>query len=418
MCIILLHRDILDSTGFGKGGDCTSLNTLFVVPPAEGGMKKHITDLVEGIEPNNYRLWVATAPSRDLRCWLDSRGVGMVPLPLAEKLHVKDIWVNAFQLAAWLRLQRIQLVHTHGARAGVVGRLAAMLARVPMVVHTVHNFIYREEQSTLQRWLALNVNRALAHVTSRFIAVSAALAQELQEAEKVPPGKIKVIYNGIDLPRFTGVVECTRLRRELGLNPRRPVVGVVARLVPEKGVSLFLLAAAAIKRAVPLAQFLVVGDGPQRVELERQAQSMGLTEATVFAGQRDDVPRLLPQMNVVVVPSLREGLGVAAMEAMAARRAVVAFGTGGLKEVIKDGVTGVLVPPRDYPAMARQVIELLRQPQRAAWYGYKARLEVENRFLVDHMLHQTLGVYRQLQAQRGFDTGEVEPLGSRQTVLP
>lgn len=380
------------------------INVLHVLRPAEGGMKEHVLSLLRNCDFWKYNLMVACPEYGEMTRELRNAGATVFPVTLKGETNPFTDWHAMHHLRQIIQQNRVHVVHTHGARAGLVGRLAARQAQAPVTLVTVHNFIYNGSASWWKKKIFARIQRQLARTTDHHIAVSRALAREIAAVEKIPPEKISTIYNGIDLRRFKPVVDCHRMKKELGLNLRAPVVGVVARLIPAKGVSLFLQAAARIRLYFPDAQFVIVGDGPQRNQLEEEARRLNLIPGTVFTGFRRDVPQLLPLMNVFVVPSYSEGQSIGTLEAMAARRPVVATRAGGLPELVRHGETGLLVNPGDWKGMADHILQLLNNPLQAEKLGSNARRLVEDEFDVSHMAGRTFALYDRLLREKGIST--------------
>ena len=189
-------------------------------------------------------------------------------------------------------------------------------------------------------------------------------------------------------------------RHELGLPAKGPLVGCVARLVPVKGVDYLLEAAPGIRAAIPQATVVFVGDGPLRQTMEARAAALGMNGAVVFLGLRKDVPDIVPLFDVVVLPSLNEGMGRAAVEAMASGKPVVGSRVGGIQDLVSDGVNGLLVPPRDAPALAAAVIRCLQHPARAALMGRQGRA-ASDAYSIEAMITKIEELYvRCLSAKR------------------
>jgi len=298
------------------------------------------------------------------------------------------------ELYRFIRRAGIGLVHTHGVQAGLVGRWAAHRAGVP-VVATVHNFVYSRPGARWQKLALAWYQRRLARHTDCFIAVSSSLAEELQRVEGVPPEKIVTIYNGVDLDRLAASFERSREWRPT-LGTKGPLVGTIARLLPEKGVDVFLRACAGVGRAEPQARFVIVGDGPARRSLEDLAARLGLGGRALFLGWVEEAASLLPLLDVYVQPSWREGFSLAVLEAMAAGRPVVATRAGGLAEVVRPGENGYLVAPGDAEGLAREILFLLRHPLLARQMGGAGRRLVQARFGIADMVKATQEVYRRL----------------------
>ncbi|MHB1127623.1 MAG: GT4 family glycosyltransferase PelF [Bacillota bacterium] len=382
------------------------INVMHIMRPAEGGMKDHVLNLVRRHNSERYNIIIGCPPSAGMQEAFHDLGVQTYSLELSGEISPqRDLRLIQSLTRVFIEHQ-IQIVHTHGIKAGLVGRWAAARAGVPAVVATVHNFLYGEKVPPWRRAAYTAAQRWLARGTDHFITVSQALAGEITRKEGAPPERVSTIYNGIDLGRFQMIIDYARKKQELGLQVKAPVVGTVARLIPQKGVDCFLRAALIVKFFMPDVQFLIVGDGPQRQELEEEARSMNLAHDVVFTGFRSDVPQILPLLNVFVAPSLSEGLSIATLEAMAARRPVVASAVGGLKEIVIPGRTGLLVEPNDPEALADAVLGLLKSPRKAQAYGTSAREMVEQKFQVQTMVKQTENIYERLIHEKGLKAVE------------
>lgn len=206
----------------------------------------------------------------------------------------------------------------------------------------------------------------------------------------------------MDLENFNVILDCKERKRRLGLDPHAIIIGTAGRLIATKGVSYFIEAAQRIKRTHPKAQFLIVGDGPERAALERLAVRLGIGEDVKFTGYRRDLLGILPVINVFVVPSLSEGQSIVTLEAMAARRPVVAFKTGGLPEIITNNRSGILVPEMDPRHLAQRIIDLLENPKQAEKLGNTARSVVEQKFQQYQMVQKTEEIYRQCLREKGL----------------
>lgn len=283
--------------------------------------------------------------------------------------HKYDLGVLG-RLRRLMLTRRIDAVVTVGTGGDKMfwGRLAAWLSGVPVVCSAIHSTGMPDRVE----WL----NRRLAPVTDAFIAVACSHARYLAEHEGCPPGKIHVIPNGVDVERFHPRWPSEAVQTELRLPPGAPVAGIVAALRPEKNHELFLHAAALVRRQLPEAQFLVVGDGPQRQPLESLARELGLHDAVHFLGTRSDVPEVLSVIDVLVLSSHMEASPVSVLEAMAAEKPVVATRVGSVAETIRDGETGYLVAPGDARAIANRVTALLKDRGRAAAMGRAGREHV------------------------------------------
>jgi len=260
--------------------------------------------------------------------------------------------------------------------------------------------------------------------------VNAEAIKQRLVADGYPQERMTIIPNGIHPSRFAGNGSSGRFRQELGLPPHTPLVAVLSRLNPMKGVEYFLEAAMIVGRRFPDARFLIVGDGrtmvdgqvvdsPYTKELERYAVQLGLGERAVFTGPRLDVQEILAEIAVSVLPSLSEGLSNTLLESMAAGVPVVATNVGGNPEVVEQGETGFLVPPRDAAALARAICLLIENRELALRFGQAGRQRVAQHFSLEKMVHDTERLYLELLqtgrqgklAEAGRDVRDAVPRG-------
>jgi glycosyltransferase involved in cell wall biosynthesis len=257
------------------------------------------------------------------------------------------------------------------------GRIAAKLAGVPVIVSALHSTGWPDGIGPL--------NRLLTPWTDAFIGVATAHAEHLTNVEGFPAEKVHTIYNGVDCVRFAPR-SGTAIRHTLGIAEDAPVVGILAALRPEKNHELFLHGAKQIQSAIPGAQFLVIGDGPRRAELESLAADLGLSSAGHFLGSRSDVPQLLNACNLVGLTSHNEAAPVSILEALASGVPVVASNVGSVKESVLDGVTGRLFSPGDLEAYAQAAIELLSKPALRRQMGAEGRRRVMEQWSLESMV--------------------------------
>jgi glycosyltransferase involved in cell wall biosynthesis len=329
---------------------------------------------------------------------------GVEPIILPELGRELDPLADTIALAKLVRLLgrlRPDVVHTHMAKAGTVGRLAARLCRVPLVVHTYHGHVFHSYFGPRKTRLFLAIERALGRLTDRVVVVGEGQREEIAGYGVVPRRKLVPIPLGLELEQYLGADAYRgQLRRELGIAESAPIVGIVARLVPIKAHADFLRAAVSIRSALPDARFLIVGDGQRRAELERLVDALGLRAGVSFLGWRRDMPRVYADLDVVALTSLNEGSPVAIIEALAAARPVVATAVGGVPEVVVDGETGLAVPPGRPPELASAVLALLRDPARADRLGLAGRRHVYPRYDARRLIDDVRQLYlRELDAR-------------------
>ena len=281
--------------------------------------------------------------------------------------------LRALLALAWLlRRMKPAIVHTHSSKAGILGRLAARLAGVPVIIHSIHGFGFTRYQSVPVRRVLIALECLAAKVTSRFFAVSEANRQLGVELGLFPESRCSVIRSGVDVASIRRLeVDTTAKKRELGLEPGRPLVGMVAPMKPQKAPLDFVRVAAKVAAKRPDTQFLFVGDGELREAMEAEIARLDLAKSFRLAGWRRDVPAVMRCLDVFVLTSLWEGLPRVYLEALAGGVPVVGTRVDGAAEVVRDGVNGYLLAPGDVQGMADRVIALLANPTMAADMGRK-----------------------------------------------
>lgn len=358
-----------------------------------------ITDLsIGGIELVNLNLARYLDKSRfevTLVCW---RGEG----PLIERLRGQDFDLVVFGLPTWnflgilwgycreIRGRRIHILH---ANPGSFSRISAVVLKVPVIISSFHS-----------QWrlgfVKLLLDRILSKFTDHFIGVSQAVAEHIKAQQKIRDDRIKVIYNGVIPEEYELRPRDISLKSELGLTDNARLVGFLGRLSFEKGADILIRAAPAILRKQRTAHLVVVGDGPERADLERMAQELGIFKRVHFLGYRQDIPEILSALDVVAVPSRQAGFELILAEAMASGVPVVASKVGPIPEVIADGETGLLVPPQDHEAFADAIIKLLGQPDRRKRMGEAGKKRVLEKFTVQKMVSQYEALYERLVAEK------------------
>lgn len=302
-----------------------------------------------------------------------------------------------------IRRSRPHIVHTHMAKAGTAGRLAAKLAGVPIIVHTFHGHTFHSYWGPVKSAVFLQIERTLGSWTDRIVAVGDAQKADIAQYGVAPLNKILTIPLGLEIDQMLDAEQHRgRLRAELGLDSSRPLVGIVARLVPIKAHEVFLEAAVSIRAARPDATFLIIGDGERRAELESMAQRLGVADVTRFLGWRADMRDVYADLDVVTLCSNNEGSPVALIEALAAGRPVVSTRVGGVPNVVHDGESGLLVPPRDPAAFSEAIVSLLRDPARAAILGLAGRAEVYPKHSSGRLVQDIERLYLDLAREKGL----------------
>lgn len=301
-----------------------------------------------------------------------------------------------YQLTRLLRRLSPRIVHTHSSKAGILGRLAARLAGVPVVVHTIHGYGFTPVQSQPLRQALIAVERMVGRMTMRFIAVSHATRQQGIDLGLHSPDRCTVIRSGIDLRMFRHTqIDVEKKRRELGLLPESPVIGMIAPFKPQKAPLDYVRLAALIHRVRPQVQFLLIGDGELRVEVEAAVQRQGLGNCFQLLGWRRDVAEILRCLDVFVLTSRWEGLPRVYLEASSSGVPVVGTNVDGAAEAIRDGINGYLIEPGNLGRMAKEILTLLRDPERAREMGRQGQTLAEE-FDVHYMVRRQEEEYSHL----------------------
>ena len=298
-------------------------------------------------------------------------------------------WQVIADVVRAIRAGSISLIHAHEFYMGVIGAVVSRLTGVPLVV-TIHGKNYYPDK--MRRRLMLRMTAAQA---CGFVMVSEELKQFVCAITRVPQEDVQVIHNGVALEPFGGESHTVDLRAQAGIPQNVRVIGTVGALFPVKGQRYLIEAFRQVRTRMATAHLVILGEGQEREALEHQAQQLGVRDSVHLLGFREDVLALLPQMDVVVLPSLSEGLPLALLEAMAAMRPVVVTQVGGIPEVVQDGMTGFLVPPGDAEALAAQLLRVLANPGLAAQLGAAGRDIVRARFSHSAMLGKYQSIYGQ-----------------------
>ncbi len=351
---------------------------------SNGGAQEHLYSLLTRIDRDRYDVSVVVLSDGSAVRRLERAGVSVCVIDEAND----DRAVAA--LTGHLIGTRADVVHNHMYRAEIIGTRAALavgaaVGRKPLVVSTVHSSRVRSD-------LDQDLLRALTPSMDRLIAVSRAIVDKIH-LERRDGAPIELIYNGVDLERYDHQGPCCTLHEEYELEADCQLVGVVARLEPEKGHHTLLEAWPSVVERIPSACLLVVGEGSRREALEAQALDLGIVGRVVFTGLRDDIPAVTAALDVAVLPSYREAQGLTILEAMALSRPVVATNVGGIPEMIEHEVTGLLVEPHDPDGLADAIVRLLVDHPFADTIGRAGHDLVHERFCIEGMVRSVEEIY-------------------------
>jgi glycosyltransferase involved in cell wall biosynthesis len=370
-----------------------------------GGPALHVTYLARGLASRGYETTLVAgdvARGEESMAFVAERaGVEIVPLPgLSRELSPLRDAVAAWRVAQIIRRVRPDIVHTHTAKAGAVGRMAALLAgpgRRPVVVHTFHGHVLRGYFGRVGTLLFRAIETVLARTTDRLVAVSPEVRDELVALRVAPERKFSVVRLGIELePRVRFDGDAAEVRRRHGIGADKFVVGWFGRMTAVKRTEDLLTMLAGVRERGVDALLLLVGDGDDRERLEQRAHDLGLARSCLFVGYQEDVAPWYAICDAVVLTSASEGTPVTIIEALAAGRPVVATRVGGVPDVVEEGETGFLVRPRDTHALAERLETLARDPERRAAMGSAGRERTLNRYAVERLVEDMDGLYREL----------------------
>jgi glycosyltransferase involved in cell wall biosynthesis len=375
-----------------------------------GGPARHVAILDEGLRVRGHDTLVVygslAAGEGSLERLLDDRALPSIYVPhLGRRVRPLDDLRAFISIFRAIRQRRPDVIHTHTAKAGALGRLAAALhnAITPgrhqaVVVHTFHGHVFSGYFGVAGSMLVRVAERALARLTDTIVAISPAQRADLTETFRIaPPARVQTVPLGLELtPLLRAPREGRGLRQALGLGPSAVVVGFVGRLVPVKDPATLVRAAALARREVADLHLIVAGDGALRASLHGLADDLGIAGSVHFLGWCSDLPSLYAAMDVFVLTSINEGTPVSLIEAMAAGVPAVATRVGGVPDVIRDGVDGMLVPAGDAPAVARAILDTISDRALAAQRARAARDRVAERYESARLVDDMEELYREL----------------------
>lgn len=360
-----------------------------------GGGMRHLLSLMKHLSQSDFEVFLATDGDSVLIDEAKQAGAKVIFLPM---MGSKFNLLPVLKIIKLIRKYKVDLIHMHGTRAGFYGGLACKILGFKKTIYTVHGFSFNKDVRRLEKFFFLNVEKLLSRLNTVLISVSETDRKMAVETGICLPNKIKTICNGVDLARFDPKKGNGDLRKGLAIPASNRVVGLVSRLVPQKGVDFFLQAAAKLTDSYDDVVFLIVGEGELHDSLSATAQRLGLGDKIFFTGAKHDVVDYYRSFDVFVLSSLWEGQPIVLIEALAMCCPTIATITSGSPEVLKEGETGRLIPPKDVKALVNAISWCLDNPDQAREMARRGRDHVEKHFTVERMNQQTLDVYRQLLA--------------------
>jgi len=392
-----------------------------------GGAQDNTLITVAGHSRNRYEVHLATG--LDYTDWQERGQTCADALflfsDLRRSVQPRADWRALNQITNFLREHKYDIVHTHSAKAGTLGCIAAQRAKVPIIIHTFHGFGWQVTRTTntlpwqvyissIKKWFYTLIERYAASKSDALITVSELNKQEAIKENLAPPEKFTTIYSGIDLSRFDVKVDRNEKILSLGLSPSQPIIGTIGRLSTQKAPLDFVRAAKIVIQQKPDVQFIMVGDGPLASEVR---QAIGDEQGIKLLGYRDDVPEILSILDLFVLSSLWEGLGRALTEAMIMGVPAAATAVDGVPELVTHQQTGLLSPPGDPIQLAENIVGLLEHPDEAHKMGQRAHNRVVPTFSAERMVENIEALYERLLIEKGYgDMSEtMEQASSRAT---
>ena len=367
-----------------------------------GGAQENTIASVARVAPERYEshLWIGpeTGSEGSLLAEARARGILVRVIPsLVREIHPFKDLAALLALVRLLRTERFDIVHTHSSKAGILGRIAARLAGVPHIVHTVHGWGFHDHMNPSLKRFYVFLERWMERWTRPLVSVSHRTTRMGLDEGIGGPGSYRLIRSGIPLSRFHPHPQRrARVRRELGIGPDEIVVGSVGRLSEQKNPLDFVRVAAAILTERRDVRFLYVGDGPLRPAVEARLDGSGIRDRVILTGIREDVPDLLRAMDVFILTSLWEGLPRVVPQALATGVPVVSYNTAGIEEAVIDGSNGYLVAPGDVEGMVSRIRGLLSDPSVRAEMSSRAIDELGDSFSEDRMVSELEALYDEL----------------------
>ncbi len=377
------------------------IGLLYVITKLElGGAQKQLLSLIRHLDKDKFRIFLFTAQEGLLLA--EALSVNGLTIKKSKWLErsinpVKD-FLALIEIYLFIKKSNIELVHTYSSKAGILGRVAATLAKAKVIVHTVHGWSFNDYQPKVKRFCFIGLERFVARFTNKLIVVS---DYDLQTGINNLIGrkdKYAFIRYGIEYSEFN--LSALNLRQELGIKINNPAVGMIACFKPQKSPQDFIKLAFLVNKKFPGVKFILVGDGILRREIEKLISEFGLRQQVFLMGWRSDVPRILKALDIFVLTSLWEGLPISVLEAMASSKPVISTDTGGVREVVFEGRTGFLAPRHDMETMSERVIDLLRNDLLREKIGINAKAFLGDNYCLANMVRDTANLYSALLVKK------------------
>lgn len=379
---------------------------------AIGGAQEHMIYLCDLLDKKRFHITVLsgihTASKSDYREEIMKKNIKLISLPqLVREINPFFDLVVLFKMWVYIKKEKYDIVHTNSSKAGILGRVAARLAHVPVIVHTVHGWAHHEYMSKWRRRLYVILERIAEKQSTKIVAVSELNIKKALNDHIGHRSKYQLIRSGIDLKKFYRMkINVDEEKRRWNIPPQEKVVGSVTRLFDEKSPGDFIRMANEVLKSNHKVSFLLIGDGPLRKEIEATIVDYKISEKVLLMGFQSDIPELLSIMDVFVLTSITEGSPRVLPQAMVMGVPIVATRVGGVPETVKDGVNGFLVPPKDFHALAQRTLQLIENPSLAKRMGEAGKKMVYPEFCVKEMVKKTEELYEDLFKLKSLTNSE------------
>lgn len=371
----------------------------YVIRPAVGGMKNHLIGLLDHIDRDKFEPMVFSPFDQSLKSAVDEKEIAFIDIDIPDKISPVKDFKAIYSLRKRLKEIRPDLVHIHGNKSAFIGRIAAK--GIAPVVVTVHNFL-EESHKGFVGIIVRSIERFFSGWTDKIICVSAVLRRNLMRTYRISRQKIDCIPNGLDFDQWASMTDKKQAKEALNFDPELKLIGIIGRLVNFKGHKYAIEALPGIIELDPSIRLLIVGDGPNREQLEVQARELGIESHVVFLGQVEDVKIVYSALDYFLFPSTNEPFGIAILEAMAAEVPIIASDAGAIGEILEHNETGLLVRPMDSQDISRTVKELIIDSSLAETLTRNAKNKVIENYSICNMVNKTMGVYSSL-LQDGYN---------------
>jgi glycosyltransferase involved in cell wall biosynthesis len=363
---------------------------------------------MQGMDRKHYEVELACAPEGRLIDLVQEHGMTARPFKnLVQPLNPFKDTLALMNLIFFLKKNPYHIVHTHNSKAGFLGRLAAKLAGVPVIIHTVHGFAFHDQEPPWRQTLFRNLERAASRWCDKMIFISQPLIDWALREQIAAEEKTVKIYSGIELDLFRPATSRTKnnIRKKWNIDQRAAVIGIVSKLWEGKGHAILLEAFKALKKEMKDAFLVIVGEGDLYDKLVRIANRNGLSDSVLFTGFQLDVSEIIATFDVAVLPSFFEGMGRVLLESMAMGKPVVASRVGGIPDLVENGVNGLLVTPGDTQELADALQKILNDKKLAQRLGKEGQKRVKEQFSADVMVQSIEKVYREFLTKKGIGMG-------------